>query len=381
MTYILLQSMGFMRLFICVLLLFAVTGTVQARDLQGLYRAIVPVIDQSEAERRMALKLTLAQVIKKVTGREAVMNNIALATAFSRAESFVEQYQYKKTDDIDEEQEAPLIPEYLLSVLYNKASIDAVLKQHNVPVWGRNRPVVLAWVAIKTKQGERYLVGPERAISAGHIEQAGDNSGLPYTLPLMDLQDQRSVTFNDVWGGFSERILKASERYGVEHVLFSRFLQRPDGQWRARWSLLSDQGQVDGNAEQAVLVDTLAEMTSDTTKILADIYAPEGVRHRNSIIMKVDGIDDLAGLSHVFGYLQSLDVIVGVSWQHVQLNEVKFELTYEGELAVLRDTIKLNNILKEVTEGPELLSNAIITMTNSSAMTVYEPLLHYRVGF
>ena len=370
-----------MRLFICVLLLFAVTGTVQARDLQGLYRAIVPVIDQSEAERRMALKLTLAQVIKKVTGREAVMNNIALATAFSRAESFVEQYQYKKTDDIDEEQEAPLIPEYLLSVLYNKASIDAVLKQHNVPVWGRNRPVVLAWVAIKNKQGERYLVGPERAISAGHIEQAGDNSGLPYTLPLMDLQDQRSVTFNDVWGGFSERILKASERYGVEHVLFSRFLQRPDGQWRARWSLLSDQGQVDGEAEQAVLVDTLAEMTSDTTKILADIYAPEGVRHRNSIIMKVDGIDDLAGLSHVFGYLQSLDVIVGVSWQHVQLNEVKFELTYEGELAVLRDTIKLNNILKEVTEGPELLSNAIITMTNSSAMTVYEPLLHYRVGF
>jgi len=373
--------MGFMRLFIGILLLFVVAETVQARDLQGLYRAIVPVIDQSEAERRMALKLTLAQVIKKVTGREAAMNNIALATAFSRAESFVEQYQYKKADGIGAEQEAPLIPEYLLSVLYNKASIDAVLKQHNVPVWGRNRPVVLAWIAIETKQGERYLVGPERAASASHIEQAGDNSGLPYTLPLMDLQDQRTVNFNDVWGSFSERILKASERYGVEHVLLSRLLQQADGQWRARWSLLSDQGQVDGEAEQALLEDTLAEMTSDTTKILADIYAPEGIRHRNNIIMKVDGIDDLAGLSHVFGYLQSLDVIEGVSWQHVQLNEVKFELSYEGELAVLKDTIKLNNILKEVIERPELLPISTITTENNRAMVADEGFLHYRVGF
>jgi len=373
--------MSFMRLLIGALLLFVVSVAVQARDLEGLYRATVVVSDQSKEERRMALKLTLAQVIQKVTGREAVMNNIALAIAFSKAESFVEQYQYKKTDGLDENQETLLMPEYLLSVLYNKASIDAVLKQYNMPVWGRNRPVVLAWLAIESQQGERVLVSPERVVSVNQIELAGENSGLPFALPLMDLQDQRSVTFNDVWGGFSERILKASERYGVEHVLFARFLQQPGGAWKVRWSLLNKLGQVDGEAKQQVFEDALMVMTRSVTKDLADIYAPEGLRLKNKITMKVDGINSLIDLSRVFEYLQLLDTIEKVSWQHIQLNQAKFELSYEGELAVLIDTIKLNNILKEVIEGPELLSNSIITMKNSPAMTVYEPLLHYRVGF
>ena len=370
-----------MRLLIFVLLLFTVSGTIQARDLNGLYRAAVPVSDQSKAERNKALKISLAQVIQKVTGRSSVMNDKAIATAFSNAGSFVEQYQYKKANRISGDQQGQLIPEYLLSVLYNKASVDAVLKRYNVPVWGRNRPVVLAWVAIETKQGARYLVGPEKAVSASQIEQAGENYGLPFSLPLMDLGDQRSVTFNDVWGGFSGRITKASERYGVEHVLFARFLQQSSGVWKVRWSLLNKQGQADGETRQVAFKNALAVMAASVTKNLADIYAPEGIRLKNKITMKVDGIDNLAGLAHVFEYLQSLDVIEKISWQHIELNQVTFELSYEGELAVLRDMIKLNNILKEVAAEPAPLSSRVVTNINSPEIMIYEPLLHYKVGF
>jgi hypothetical protein len=54
------------------------------------------------------------------------------------------------------------------------------------------------------------------------ITAAAEERGLPIALPLLDLEDLNTVTFEDVSGGFEDRILAASARYRADAVLIGR---------------------------------------------------------------------------------------------------------------------------------------------------------------
>lgn len=382
--YFVLFIEGFDMRFLCsILLLGLINTTVLAVEVGDLYRASVPVSDQSENERKLAMRVALAQVVQKVTGRQSVVNNAALQEGFANTGSFVEQFQYKKNVIDVSLDDAPENAGFSISILFHKESIDAVLKQHNVPVWGRNRPSVLTWLAVESGR-QRYLVSTENEGLATLLMQAGENAGLTFTLPLMDLQDQRTVSFNDVWGGFSDRIEAASKRYGLDQVVFARALKSPNGGWKLNWSLLNKQGLFNGQLQQQTLKSSLNSGAASVAEKLADIYAPYGLRVESAVTLKVDGIADLASFARVSEYLVELESVKKLSWQHVELNKAVFVLTYEGELSVLQDLIRLNRVLDE--RPPESLPIAptvpVVAEQTSTVQTplVYQKVLYYRVN-
>lgn len=373
----------YMRFWFSILLLGLVTTTVVAIEVDDLYRASVPVSDQSENQRKSAMRVALAQVVQKVTGRQSVVSSAALQQSFANTGSFVEQFQYKKNVIDASLDDAPLNAGFAISILFHKESIDAVLKQHNIPVWGRNRPSVLTWLAVESGR-QRYLVSTDNEGLAALLTQAGENAGLTFTLPLMDLQDQRTVSFNDVWGGFSDRIEAASKRYGVDQIVFARALKSPQGGWKLNWSLLNKQGLFSGQLQQQTLKHSLNAGAASVAEKLADIYAPYGLRSESAVTLNVDGIADLASFARVAEYLAGLESVKKLSWQHVELNKAVFVLAYEGELTVLQDLIRLNNVLAErpLENLPIVPLTPVATgqTATTQAASVYQEILYYRVS-
>ena len=67
--------------------------------------------------------------------------------------------------------------------------------------------------------------------------EIAEKRGLPLAFPLLDTEDLQSVTFSDIWGGFDERIIAASKRYGANSILIGRV--RPSSSQSNRWTYIS----------------------------------------------------------------------------------------------------------------------------------------------
>src|SRR5258706_5789879 len=65
-------------------------------------------------------------------------------------------------------------------------------------------------------------MGERLAAVRKELLAVADERGLPVTLPLLDVQDLRAVTFADVWGGFEDRVAAASVRYRADALLIGR---------------------------------------------------------------------------------------------------------------------------------------------------------------
>src|SRR5258706_15949695 len=65
-------------------------------------------------------------------------------------------------------------------------------------------------------------MGERLAAVRKELLAVADERGLPVTLPLLDVQDLRAVTFADVWGGFEDRVAAASARYRADALLIGR---------------------------------------------------------------------------------------------------------------------------------------------------------------
>ena len=75
------MSVGYARLlaFLAALLLSLAADLVQAQSAASLYTGEVPVPDQSDEQRAIALKSALAQVVVKLTGDREAVNGEAVA--------------------------------------------------------------------------------------------------------------------------------------------------------------------------------------------------------------------------------------------------------------------------------------------------------------
>lgn len=337
---------------------------IYAVQVDGLYTATVAVDDQSTVVRQKAILVAIKQVVQKVSGRQSVLQNTALQSALSNVSSYVEQFQYKPMEDN--------ASGYWLTVRFQKAALDRVLQQFDVPVWGANRPEVLVWLAVDNGR-KKFIVGPDSS-HAEELRQSALKAGLAITLPLLDLKDQRAVGFNDVWAGFSDQVLSGSVRYNAKQVVYGRLLRNGNKGWRLNWTLINADGQQAGFEDSVSLDSVLPKSLASIAEHLAGVYAPRGFSTLNTLVMQVDGVRDLNAFVKVTRYLASLDMVKALDWDHLIDNQAVLTLSISGNVGVLKDIIALNTILLP-------LQSPIIQYENEQPLV--EPLqqrLYYRAN-
>jgi hypothetical protein len=308
-----------------------------------LFQAEVSVSDRDSATRDTALRRALHEVLVRVTGNPDQLSGQSGQALLANPQRFVEQFRYREAEEQDG------LP--ILWVQFDGVALEREVRRNGLPFWGAERPDTLIWLAVDDR-GQRYLVsehssGPE--VQA--LRQTARSRGLPVTLPLMDLLDQSAVSFADVWGGFEQTLLAASERYRPQVILTGR-LERATtaADWRGEWSLLKTGTGRQWTSHARDLGTLVAEGLATSGEELAMRYALHSSGGSTRTLL-VDGIIDLHAYAQVQAYLKSLTPVDELQVIRVADGSVEFSLQLNADERSLQQLITLGRRL-EVVEDP-----------------------------
>lgn len=344
---------------LCLAGLLALARPVAADPVTDLYAANVAVTDQSAETRRSALQDALAQVLVKVTGSQAVLGTSEAATLLENPSRYLQRYRYETIRPVPVD---PTAPRLALHAEFDGATLERRLRAAGLPLWGRERPMTLAWVAFNDTDRQLLAAGAQHAV-VDALRRAAMRRGLPLTLPAMDEQDATRLTFMDVWGVFEDPLLAASERYRADAVVAGSVFRAGDDLWAGRWTLLRDgerhRFEVSGPSPEAVATQAIDAIAEHYASEFA-VYAPLGGEGR--VVMEIEQVDGLAAYAHVQSYLQGLSLVNAVRLLSVDGEQVRFELDVNGTTRNLEQAIALGRTL-----APVPVETRIPLLTNSTA--------------
>jgi len=310
-----------------------------------LYTGEVPVKDQSARERDAAMSDALAQVLVKVSGDPDAPAAAGVSERLANAARFVQQFQYRTVKRPSPDPERPAETVLMLSARFDPSTVEDILGEAGLARWGQQRPTVLIWLVRQDQEG-RELVALDRPVISDALQRTADRRGLPVLFPLLDLVDQQAVPVREVWGGFTEPLKKASERYGTDTFLLGR-LSGSEGDWQARWTVF-DQGQENYHENSgADLRQVVSEGVNFAANVLGARYAvPIAEQSATQITVAVDGVRSMDDYNRLMDYLDRLTIVKRAEPVATEDDRVTLELSLLAGLDRFDQIIALGEVLE-----------------------------------
>ena len=259
---------------------FGLPSVAAAVEVPTLFSAEVPLDEQADDPRAQAYELALREVLGRVSGAEQAENARLVDELFPDPSAYV--IQFRPGSDAS------------LWVSFDGRAIEQTLRRSGQTVWGADRPLTLVWLAVDWGQGRREIIGaddPDRSRGQGRsidrnkqlrerVLAIAEKRGLPLVFPLLDTTDLQSVSFSDIWGGFDERIIAASQRYDAKSVLIGRIRPTPS---RENWNYYFGREERSWNGSPEVVVSRIADL-------LASEFSVGGNAPMAKVALSVSGI-------------------------------------------------------------------------------------------
>ena len=289
--------------------LLAAALPVGAVTLGDLYEADQPVLNNA---RDAAFVDALKTVVVRVSGqREAPAR---LGAALNDPRKYVQRFGFT-VDNV-------------LQVGFDSVSVDRLLQDAGLPIWGRERPETLVLLNVIDPSGYSYWIsGDQPNAMKDSLEKVARERGLPLKWPAVPPQ------------GFDETsALQEAERYGANAAL----LGRSQGAG-VRWTLVSSEGsaQASGSMEDGI------HLAADT---FARMFAASGSSLGN-VVVEVSGIGDLDAYASTLNYLEGMTLVRAVALEQVSGDTMRFKLAVRGDAATLRRAIALDSRLVAQDDG------------------------------
>lgn len=339
------------RLLFSLFLLLAFPAA--AEVVADLYSADVPVTDQGAATRDSALKDALGQVLVKIAGSSAVLEHPVADTLLANPDRYLQQYRYVAVapPPVD-----PLAPRLALHSAFDGRALEDALRAAGVPLWGRERPRTLIWLALDSSGGRQIAAADGSTAIEEAIQRAAKRRGLPLTLPAMDAEDATRVGFMDIWGVFEDPLLAAAERYAPDAVLAGAVFAAGDDLWGGRWTLLFEGERVrfetSGASPQAVVIAAVDALAEDFAERFA-VSAPIG--GEGTITMEISNVRDLRDYAAVQKYLAGLSVVEDAQVLEVRNDTLRMALSINATSRALEQTIALGRVLEPEARQQEVI--------------------------
>jgi len=364
-----------------LLFLVSVAPACFALFVDDLYLASVPTNSQSDEQRRADAKAGLAQVLIRVSGTESVVNHPLVKTALKSPERYYSEFSYieegakteaageglsasvsdprnvaEEPSPVDEKDLVRLTADGLpgrqvMRIRFEPSLVAQLLKRAELPVWGSNRPSVLAWIALSGPDGREVVGEALTQPFAKRLRAIAEARGVPIFLPVWDLEDRRDISVAEIWGRFLDRLEQGSVRYSPDKILVFRAESPFLGEWQGDWSL-GGQGQWRGGSVTAESEEALAEALVDAlARLLSDQYAVTSFR--SEITLTVEGLTDLASYAQVAKYLTGLGQMISVQPRALTDDMVTFTVKSEGDIQQMMDVIALDRALSLLRADPQ----------------------------
>jgi hypothetical protein len=331
----------------------AVLPVASAATVQGLYSVTVPRDPVATDRRAAALRAAMAGLLIRVTGsRTAALDPVA-QPLLAAPNQYVLSYA--------ELQGGAHRVEFL------RGPIESALTTLGMRVWGPERPLTLLWVAIDDGAGGRALLGENETSELGvaaspavtamlkavrdEIAAAAEERGLPIALPLLDLEDMNAVTFEDVSGGFEDRILAASARYRADAVLIGRV--RP-GVFGSQVDWLFANGSERSRLPLGAVRDGL--------DAAADRYAADlgTVGGASLTSLTVHNVRSSADYGRVMSYLERQSVLERIDVESFGDGILTLRVAARGDALVLGRVLALGSVLRPAAIGSGQLAFEVV---------------------
>ena len=327
-----------------------ISQPVHAVKVSGLYQATISVSDESVSKRRIALKQALGKVLVKVTGDRNIKKSMSASLLFERSERFVQQYRYHQATNKWGQKKGTSE----LWVQFDKNTLNEALKTYGVTIWGKERPSILVWIVYQ-KDESRFFVNLEESSEYLNIlENRAAARGVRLLFPLLDLQDNSQISVTDVWGDFTDPILKASKRYQSDAVLTGKFIQILPTLWQSKWSVYFDEQMINWTSQSDIADIVLEEGIDELVDKLVSYYVNTGEKITEVIELLVNDIDSLDKYAQTFSYLKSLQSVSATNVKRVSSTYVVFELTSDRGSDGIYQEIALEKILGSVEGGDRI---------------------------
>ena len=295
-----------------------------------LYTAQVFAQDRGNLD--LALARAMRAMLVRLTGLRRPEESPGVKDAVASPERFVQQYLFESGAG------------HGLTVKFDSGAVDRLVEQLGLGRWSSVRPRVIVWLAVEDERGRKSFVDSTSPAAAA-IDQPARERGVPFILPLFDIEDRMTLPVSTLWGGFPEPIQRASRRYAVDAVLAGRVYRGGTGLWKARWTLFGDltrEFESSGESLETVVAEGMHEVADR----FAARFARRGAAAASSRVpITVAGIEQLEDYARLLRYLSSIDIVETVQVERVEASRVRFVLQAKGGVPALAELIAFGRTL------------------------------------
>ncbi len=341
----------------------APVNTPWAAQTADVYAATVPVADQSERARDSAAREGMLEVLVRLTGSRTLDEDPRLRSLLRDVQSYMVEYSYVTLPAVEAGEPAGLG----VRIQYDRAGIDRFLRTSRLPIWPLTRPALLVWVVQDDGFGETHMFN-DQAVSAV-LASAFARRGLPFVLPLLDLEDRFSLTPVQVRDFDSEALAAASRRYPVQGWLAVRVYETGEGLWRAAWLMdLSGRSQL-RQVQAPTLEALLAEVADQAVDTVASLQTYVAGDDAGGLELEILGVATYRDYSRLTAMLDAQPMVSRMRVVSVDGDRLRLSLAIEGGREQLLDSLYRERNLEPMAAPPgarpaisdeELLAGAAI---------------------
>jgi hypothetical protein len=321
----------------------------------GLYEAEVPVQDQGQSSRQVAVTEAMKRVMVKLTGDRNAAGRYDLIPVIESAERYVQQYRYLEAESVNQDNSLNVTDQLILWVRFDEANLNNALRDLGVQVWGRERPSTLIWVAMEKDNSRRILQPDIEPEVFREIGNRAESRGIVLIYPLFDLQDNSSLRVSDIWGGFDYPVINASKRYNPDLVLSARVESPIPGIWEGFWNVyLGDGQQLSFTTQGSYPESVFIEGVDGVADIISDRFTHGVVAPLSQSVLKVIDIISVQQYAKVLNYLQSLSPVADVEVVQISPGNIEFNVSAHGGSQALDQAITFGGVLEPIGENMEI---------------------------
>jgi hypothetical protein len=326
--------------------------------------AAVPLDPSDPGARDGAYREALDRVLIRVTGSADPGQLEGLAEVFPNPARYVLRYRPG--------------PDNTLQVSFDGAAIEKILRQTQHTIWSADRPETLVWLAVDWGQGEREIIGADTEEDPAAVSRSIDRDrqlrervistaeyrGVPVLFPLLDSEDLSSISFSDIWGGFDQRLLDASQRYGTSSVLVGRV--RAGSAQQTRWTYYFGNEQFSWTGEPEAITNRVADT-------LVATLAVQGDAALETFALRINGIDSVDAFGSVQQMMDRLGVIEDYALHGVSGRTLEYRVSVYGGIDRLNSALELSGILQPSTTVSPDINNPLPVGSPNQLIFDYQP--------
>lgn len=334
-----------------------------AATVGNLYSAVVPVADRSAAESDRGVARALAIVLKKLTGKSAIVNEPAGRALLGNARRYVTVIGHEAGgNDVDG---------WRLRVDFDARAVAGALRERGAVLWGQQRPQTYAYVLLDDAAGRRFAPDP----GFPDLDEAVTNTAAERAIPLARgrvdatlAASLASLPADDLLGALvgdaapdeaaPEPAAPTAPTAPVAPVAPPRLagvLASTDGlAWHGRWRIV-----IDGNVTDFTTAgESPAAVAAAGIERAADAL---GAHFANPAVfgggvaafaLTVQGVQTASDFGRAQSTLRGLDTVTALGVQRVAGNEVLFQVSARGGLPAVAESLRLTPALLPVAERP-----------------------------